>query len=70
MNVLALSQISILIQWGLPDIFEQNGPIVGYDIVLAYTNGSGRMYNTLGDVFSFQIEGNSQNQLMLKFVVT
>lgn len=68
MSVAALSQTSILIRWDLPQVLEQNGPIVGYEIVLTYTNGSSRVYSSpLGDVFNLQIEGISQTCMLPHF---
>ena len=56
--MLVLSQTAILIRWNLPDLLERNGPIVGYQIVLIYTNGSSSVYNSPhGDLLSLQIEG-------------
>lgn len=58
-TVMALSQTSILVRWNSPEVLEQNGPIAGYEIVLSYSNGTSRVYSSLvGDVFTFQIEGN------------
>jgi len=58
LSALILSRTAILIRWNLPDLFERNGPIVGYKIVLMYTNGSSSVYNSPhGDIFSLQIEG-------------
>ena len=57
-SVMILSQTSILIRWNTPEVFEQNGPIVGYKIVLTYTNGTSSVYNSPHpDIFNLQIEG-------------
>ena len=57
-SAMVLSQNAVLIRWNLPHVLEQNGPIVGYEIVVNYTNGNSKVYTSpLGDVLSLQIEG-------------
>ena len=58
-SVLVLSQSALLIRWDSPLLLEQNGPIIGYSIVLTYSNGTKSTYSTpQGDIFSLQIEGS------------
>ena len=56
-SVSALSESSIVVQWSPPELFEQNGPIDGYQVALVYSNGTQRMYRLGGSTFNFQIEG-------------
>ncbi len=57
-SVLILSETAILTRWAMPNLFEQHGPIVGYKVILTYSNGSNSEYNiSHGDVFSLQIKG-------------
>lgn len=57
-SALVLSQTAILIRWDLPELLERNGPVVGYVIVLTFTNGTNNVYSSPhGDVFNLQIEG-------------
>ena len=55
---MVLSETAILIRWDLPQLLGRNGPIMGYAIVLTFTNGTNNVYNSShGDVFNLQIEG-------------
>ena len=57
-SLMVLSQNAVLIRWNLPQVLERNGPIVGYEIVVNYTNGNSKVYTSpSGDVLSLQIEG-------------
>ena len=56
-----LSSTSLRIMWDPPDPFEQNGPIIGYEIVLLVQNGSRVNYDTSSSTFSLQIEGQYTN---------
>ena len=61
MVVTSQSESSIVIQWNLPELFERNGPISGYQVNLTYTNNTNKVYTVSGFTFNLQIEGNCAN---------
>ena len=58
-SVTAQSESSVVVQWSPPELFERNGVIEGYEVLLSYTssNDTNRTYSLTGNVDSIIVEG-------------
>ena len=51
---------AIIVQWGPPELFERNGPIEGYEVVITFINGTNKIYPVQGNIFNVLIEGEKR----------
>ena len=47
---------SLKIQWELPELFERNGFIRGYEVTLTYSSKVDRVYNLSGSILGVLID--------------
>lgn len=55
--IVSAQEEAIVVQWAPLELLEQNGPIEGYEVVVAFTNGSSKVYPVEGNIFNVLIEG-------------